>query len=96
MRTQTNYPEMNNNLDIKPEDIHTIQAEYRSIINKYKVKTKEPIEVKRGITADGVVGPIGANGVPNKHAGWNVYYMTPKAFDIFRVKNTVLLNILLD
>lgn len=96
MATQTNHPELNTMLDIKPEDIHTTQAEYRHIIGKYKVKTTGIIEIKRGITSDGQISLIGANGVANKHAGWNVYYMTPKAFDKFEKENTVLLNILLD
>ena len=85
-----NYPEMWGYTE------KNIQAEYSGYGNKYRVTSKKPIEIKRGIESNGIVGEIGANGVKNKRVGWYKYYMTESAFKNFCKTNDLTLNALLD
>lgn len=86
-----NYPEMWGNSEAE------IQAENTFIGKKsYRVVSKKPIEIKRGIEAAGKVDEIGANNIPNKRAGWYKYYMTQSAFEKLASNNSITLNCLLD
>lgn len=64
--------------------------------NHFMITTKNPIKITRGIKSDGVVGEIGANGIPNKRAGYHKYYMTRLAFDNFCKSNKVTFITFLD
>lgn len=88
--------QINNYTEMHGELANDIQAEYISFLGKYRVKSKNELGKGRGITADGQVGAIGANSVPNKNAGWFRYYMTPKAWEKLIATNDVVLNLLLD
>lgn len=85
-----NYPEMWGNTN------DAIQAEYRVLLNKYRVTTPKEIKLLRGIEAKGIVEEFGANNVKNKRAGYFVYYMTINAFEKFVKTNKVTQNIDLD
>ena len=85
-----NYPEMHGNTN------DAIQAEYSSILNKYRVTSPVELTISRGIEFDSIIGEFGANMVKNKRAGFFKYYMTKKAFDKFSKENSLTLNILLD
>lgn len=86
-----NYPEMWGNSEAE------MQAENTCIGNRpYRVTSKQPIVISRGIEAAGQVGEFGANMTPNKRVGWFKYYMTKSAFDKLTKNNAVVLNCLLD
>jgi len=90
MATTLNYPEMHGNIE------NDLQAEYISFLGKYRVTSKNEIEVKQGIVFNSVVAEFGANHVKNKNQGWFKYYFTPKAFYKFQSNNHIILNRLLD
>ena len=83
-----NYPEM----DGDTEDLIQVQT---SIIGGFIVKSKEPIQIKRGITFDGIIEQLGSSLIPNKRAGWYRYHMTNNAYNTFVKTNKVTLNCLL-
>jgi len=86
-----NYPEMWGNSQAE------IQAEFTGIGSKpYRVTSKNPITISRGIEPSGQVGEFGANNTPNKRVGWYKYYMTKNAFNKLVEANKVTLNALLD
>ena len=88
---EINYPEMCGNSEAP------IQAENTSLtFQPYRVTCKEPINMSRGISYNGIVSEIGANNCKNKRAGWHKYYMTKKAFEKFCETHKVTLNCLLD
>jgi hypothetical protein len=86
--TSINYPEM------WGASTANIQAEYS--IGKYKVTSRTEIALSRGISFDGTVDEIGANGYKNARAGYFRYYMTEAAFRAFCKRNSVEINVLLD
>jgi len=89
--TTINYKELNDGQE--PESV--IYAEY--LHNCIKVVSKIALNLgKRGITDNGLVSDIGANGCKNKRAGWYSYYLTPAAFDKFKKTNSIVLNLYLD
>ena len=90
MATVINYPEMHREIE------NNIQAEYISFLGKYRVKSKNEIEIKQGITFDSIIGEYGANNVKNKHKEWFKYYLTPKAFKRLQNTEKIILNTLLD
>ena len=90
MNTTINYPEM------WSESKSELQAEYSSVLKKYRVTSLNKIEEKRGIEYIGIVSDFGANDTPNKRKGWYKYYMTKRAFDLFTETSDVEINCLLD
>lgn len=87
----THYPEM------WGTSTGEIQAENTCIGSKpYRVKSKAPLEISRGVEYTGLVGEFGSGMVRNKDVGWHKYYMTEKAFDKLVKENGVVLNCLLD
>ena len=91
MATTINYKELNDGQE--PES--NIYAEY--LHNCIKVVSKTELSLgKRGVTENGLVSEIGANGCKNKRAGWFSYYLTAAAFDKFQKTNNIDLNLYLD
>jgi len=85
------YPEMQGN------SIADIQAENTCIGSRpYRVTSRNPLHISRGIDFNGLVGEIGANNTPNKRVGWHKYYMTKSAFRNLTKTHEVVLNCLLD
>lgn len=86
-----NYPEM------WGDSVAEIQAENTCIGSRpYRVTSKQPLTVSRGVEPCGQVGEFGENMTKNKRVGWFKYYMTRKAFENFTKTNAVELNCLLD
>jgi len=80
---EINYPEMWGD---SPAEI---QAEY--VLGKYRITSKKPIAIKRGIEYTGTV-----NNELSKRFGWHKYYLTELAFDKLCEVQPIVLNCLLD
>ena len=91
MTATIHYPESNQNQNIKS----SIYAEF--LQNSVKVVSETILSLgKRGVTYNGLVSDIGANGCKNERAGWHSYYLTQSAFNKLKKSNDVVLNVFLD
>ena len=88
---RTYYPEMN---ESKP----SAQAEAQLSYNGKHYFVSTPLTVKTGVGIEFLKTYKASELTPQgqRKAGWNLYQMTKRAFDKFKVQHTVSMEMLLD